>query len=197
MSGGQKQRVGIARALINQPSILLCDEATSALDPQTTLSILKLLKKINTEQNITILLVTHEMEVIENICNRVAVMEHGQIIESGSVLEIFSNPQQETTQKFVSTILNAEIPERIIHNLNHQENIYRLEFLGESAQQPVMNELALKNLVNINILFANMREISGVVLGSMFVQILGDEAHIREALSFLQSRGVKVERSRL
>lgn len=194
LSGGQKQRVGIARALITEPSILLCDEATSALDPQTTLSILKLLKQINSERNITILLVTHEMEVISSICNKVAVMEKGQVIEQGSVLDIFSAPQQETTKKFVSTVINAEIPEAVLDSLTEQGNIFRLEFLGDSAREPVVNELILKQLVEINILFANMREIGGVVIGSMFIQMNGTETDVDKAVAFLQERGVKVER---
>ena len=194
LSGGQKQRVGIARALITEPTILLCDEATSALDPQTTLSILKLLKQINSERNITILLVTHEMEVISSICNKVAVMEKGQVIEKGTVLDIFSAPQQETTKKFVSTVINAEIPEAVLSSLAEQENIFRLEFLGNSAREPVVNELILKQLVEINILFANMREIGGVVLGSMFIQMNGTETDVEKALAFLQDRGVRVER---
>ncbi|PIT38651.1 methionine ABC transporter ATP-binding protein [Snodgrassella alvi] len=194
LSGGQKQRVGIARALITEPSILLCDEATSALDPQTTLSILKLLKQINSERNITILLVTHEMEVISSICNKVAVMEKGQVIEQGSVLDIFSAPQQETTKKFVSTVINAEIPEAVLDSLTEQGNIFRLEFLGDSAREPVVNELILKQLVEINILFANMREIGGVVLGSMFIQMNGTETDVDKAVAFLQEKGVKVER---
>ena len=194
LSGGQKQRVGIARALITEPTILLCDEATSALDPQTTLSILKLLKQINSERNITILLVTHEMEVISSICNKVAVMEKGQVIEKGTVLDIFSAPQQETTKKFVSTVINAEIPEAVLDSLVKQENIFRLEFLGNSAREPVVNELILKQLVEINILFANMREIGGIVLGSMFIQMNGTETDVEKALAFLQDRGVRVER---
>lgn len=194
LSGGQKQRVGIARALITEPTILLCDEATSALDPQTTLSILKLLKLINSERNITILLVTHEMEVISSICNKVAVMEKGQVIEKGTVLDIFSAPQQETTKKFVSTVINAKIPEAVLDSLVEQENIFRLEFLGNSAREPVVNELILKQLVEINILFANMREIGGVVLGSMFIQMNGIETDVEKALAFLQDRGVRVER---
>ncbi|MGE9658713.1 methionine ABC transporter ATP-binding protein [Snodgrassella alvi] len=194
LSGGQKQRVGIARALITEPTILLCDEATSALDPQTTLSILKLLKQINSERNITILLVTHEMEVISSICNKVAVMEKGQVIEKGTVLDIFSAPQQETTKKFVSTVINAKIPEAVLDSLVEQENIFRLEFLGNSAREPVVNKLILKQLVEINILFANMREIGGVVLGSMFIQMNGIETDVEKALAFLQDRGVRVER---
>lgn len=194
LSGGQKQRVGIARALITEPTILLCDEATSALDPQTTLSILKLLKQINDERNITILLVTHEMEVIASICNKVAVMEKGEIIEQGSVLDIFSTPKQETTKKFVSTVLSPQIPEAILASLPQQDNIFRLEFVGESAKKPVVNELILKQLVEINILFGNMREISGVVLGSMFIQMNGTEDKIETAFTFLKDKGVHIER---
>ncbi|SUC27606.1 Methionine import ATP-binding protein MetN [Providencia rustigianii] len=197
LSGGQKQRVGIARALINNPQILLCDEATSALDPQTTGAILSLLQKINREQNITILLVTHEMEVIEQICNRVAVMESGKIVEEGTVLDIFAQPQHSTTQKFVRTVLNEEIPERVLHQLEHQEDVYRLEFLGKSAQEPVVNELIIKNIVKVNILFANMKEINGVVLGSMFVQILGNKQQIDEAVDYLRQRGVAVNKGTL
>ncbi|WP_433586843.1 methionine ABC transporter ATP-binding protein [Providencia alcalifaciens] len=194
LSGGQKQRVGIARALINNPQILLCDEATSALDPQTTASILALLQKINREQSITILLVTHEMEVIEQICHRVAVMESGRIVEEGTVLDIFAQPKHPTTQKFVGTVLNEKIPERVLHQLEHQDDVYRLEFLGKSAQEPVVNELIMKNIIKINILFANMKEINGVVLGSMFVQMLGDKMRIDEAIAFLRHRGVAVNK---
>ncbi|HBO23977.1 MULTISPECIES: methionine ABC transporter ATP-binding protein [unclassified Providencia] len=197
LSGGQKQRVGIARALINNPEILLCDEATSALDPQTTRSILALLQKISREQKITILLVTHEMEVIEQVCNRVAVMESGRIVEEGTVLNIFAQPQHLTTQKFVRTVLNEEIPERVLHNLEHQQDVYRLEFLGKSAQEPVVNELIVQNIVKINILFANMKEISGVVLGSMFVQIIGEKEQIDDAVNFLRLRGVAVNKGAL
>ena len=197
LSGGQKQRVGIARALINNPKILLCDEATSALDPQTTGSILALLQKISREQEITILVVTHEMEVIEQVCNRVAVMESGRIVEEGTVLDIFAKPQHSTTQKFVSTVLNEEIPERVLHNLEHAQDVYRLEFLGRSAQEPVVNELILQQIVKINILFANMKEISGVVLGSMFVQLIGDKANIEDAIHFLRQRGVAVNKGSL
>ncbi|MDD9339706.1 MAG: ATP-binding cassette domain-containing protein [Providencia heimbachae] len=197
LSGGQKQRVGIARALINNPQILLCDEATSALDPQTTQSILLLLQKISREQDITILVVTHEMEVIEQVCNRVAVMESGRIVEEGTLLDIFAKPQHLTTQKFVSTVLNEEIPERVLHNLEHRQDVYRLEFLGKSAHEPVVNELMLQNKVKINILFANMKEISGIVLGSMFVQIIGNKTDIDDAIQFLRHRGVAVNKGAL
>ena len=120
LSGGQKQRVGIARALANHPKILLCDEATSALDPQTTKSVLALLKKINKEQGITIVMVTHEMDVIESVCDYVAVMEQGQVIESGSTLEIFSQPQHPTTKTFIQTVLQQQLPVNILSTLENQ-----------------------------------------------------------------------------
>ena len=114
LSGGQKQRVGIARALTTTPDILLCDEATSALDPQTTESILKLLKKINREMGVTILLITHQMQVVQMICNKVAVMENGQVVEAGSVLDVFGKPQAPVTRRFVQTVVNDQIPESIL-----------------------------------------------------------------------------------
>lgn len=192
LSGGQKQRVSIARALINNPKILLCDEATSALDPQTTLSILALLKKINREQKITILLVTHEMDVIQHICDRVAVMANGQVIELDSVLNIFSNPQHSVTQKFVNTVLNEQIPENVLQHLESDQHIYRLEFLDHAAKQPVLHELATHQIVVSNVLFANMVEIQGHVVGSMFVQLIGDDQQIHNAVQFLKSRHVRV-----
>ena len=132
LSGGQKQRVGIARALANHPKILLCDEATSALDPQTTQSVLQLLKKINKEQGITIVMVTHEMDVIESVCDYVAVMEHGKVIETGSTLDIFSQPQHPTTRTFIQTVLQQQLPVNILNNLENQNHhsIYCLKFLG-------------------------------------------------------------------
>ena len=122
LSGGQKQRVGIARALANHPKILLCDEATSALDPQTTQSVLELLKKINQEQKITIVMVTHEMDVIESICDHVAVMEAGKVIEQGSTIDIFSNPQHPTTKNFIQTVLHQQLPVNILNQLENQHH---------------------------------------------------------------------------
>src|SRR5699024_7900066 len=119
LSGGQKQRIGIARALASNPSILLCDEATSALDPQTTDSILKLLQKVNQEYNITIVIITHEMSIIQKVCNRVAVMENGKIIEQGNVLDVFGSPQQVSTQKFVRTIIHDQVPDTIKNKMQH------------------------------------------------------------------------------
>ncbi|OTG66023.1 methionine ABC transporter ATP-binding protein [Acinetobacter silvestris] len=197
LSGGQKQRVGIARALANHPKILLCDEATSALDPQTTKSVLALLKKINQEQNITIVMVTHEMDVIESICDRVAVMEQGQVIETGSTLEIFSQPQHPTTKNFIQTVLQQQLPVNILKNLDNQNHnsIYNLQFLGTSAQETVVQAVIKQFDISLNILFANMTEINGAVIGQMFIQLLGDPLIIQQAIEFLEQHGVRVEQS--
>jgi len=197
LSGGQKQRVGIARALANHPKILLCDEATSALDPQTTKSVLALLKKINKEQGITIVMVTHEMDVIESVCDYVAVMEQGKVIESGSTLEIFSQPQHPTTKTFIQTVLQQQLPINILSNLENQNHnsIYCLKFLGNSAQETVIQAVIKKFDISLNILFANMTEINGTVIGQMFIQLLGDSSIIEQAIHFLQENGVSVEQS--
>lgn len=197
LSGGQKQRVGIARALANHPKILLCDEATSALDPQTTQSVLELLKKINREQGITIVMVTHEMDVIESVCDYVAVMEHGQVIETGSTLDIFSQPQHPTTKNFIQTVLQQQLPVNILNNLENQNqhSIYCLKFLGKSAQETVIQAVIIQFDLSLNILFANMTEINGAVIGQMFIQLLGDPAIIQQALQFLEQNGVQVEQA--
>ena len=197
LSGGQKQRVGIARALANHPKILLCDEATSALDPQTTKSVLALLKKINQEQGITIVMVTHEMDVIESVCDFVAVMEQGKVIETGSTLEIFSQPQHPTTKNFIQTVLQQQLPVNILNNLENQnhKSIYSLQFLGTSAQETVVQAAIKQFDVSLNILFANMTEINGSVIGQMFIQLLGDAESIRQTIDFFEKNGVKVEQS--
>lgn len=197
LSGGQKQRVGIARALANHPKILLCDEATSALDPQTTQSVLALLKKINKEQGITIVMVTHEMDVIESICDHVAVMEQGKVIEMGSTLSIFSQPQHPTTKTFIQTVLQQQLPVNILKNLENKNHnsIYNLQFLGTSAQETVIQAVIKQFDLSLNILFANMTEIDGSVIGQMFVQLLGDTNTIQHAIEFLENHGVKVEQS--
>lgn len=199
LSGGQKQRVGIARALANNPDILLCDEATSALDPQTTQSILNLLRKINKEQGITIMMVTHQMEVVVSICNRIAVMDKGIVVETGSTKEIFQDPKEPMTRKFINTLIEEEIPTSILRNIDHAlpNHIYRLEFLGDSAKTPVVNELILTKIVVVNILFSNMIEIEGSVIGSMFVQLQGSQESIIEAVGFLRGHGVRVTLNQL
>lgn len=197
LSGGQKQRVGIARTLANHPKILLCDEATSALDPQTTKSVLELLKKINKEQGITIVMVTHEMDVIESVCDYVAVMEQGKVIETGSTLEIFSQPQHPTTKNFIQTVLQQQLPVNILNNLENQnhKSIYSLQFLGTSAQETVVQAAIKQFDISLNILFANMTEINGSVIGQMFIQLLGDPAIIQQVINFFEAQGVKVTQS--
>lgn len=197
LSGGQKQRVGIARALANHPKILLCDEATSALDPQTTKSVLQLLKKINEEQGITIVMVTHEMDVIETVCDYVAVMEKGDVIETGSTLQIFSQPQHPTTKNFIQTVLQQHLPVNILTNLENQNHnsIYCLKFLGSSAQETVIQAVIKQFDISLNILFANMTEINGTVIGQMFIQLLGDAQEIQATIKFLEQHGVQVDQA--
>ena len=154
LSGGQKQRVGIARALTTTPDILLCDEATSALDPQTTESILKLLKKINKEMGVTILLITHQMQVVQMICNKVAVMENGKVVESGSVLDVFGKPQALVTKRFVQTVINDQIPESIVSLVKEQKEhfqVERLKFIGSSVKRPVISDIRQVEGIVVNI----------------------------------------------
>lgn len=196
LSGGQKQRVGIARALASNPSILLCDEATSALDPQTTHSILQLLKKINAEYNITVMIITHEMSVIQEICNKVAVMEEGQIVEQGSVLEVFGKPQHQTTQNFVKTVIqNSMTPsvQKLVQTGPPQGVLYKLNFVGQSASQPILYEMISTFKIKFNLLFANMTEIQETILGTAIIQFDGETEDINNALSFLIRNGVTVE----
>ncbi|KWX85396.1 methionine ABC transporter ATP-binding protein [Paenibacillus riograndensis] len=194
LSGGQKQRVGIARALASNPSILLCDEATSALDPQTTKSILELLQKINEEYNITIMIITHEMAVIQQICNKVAVMERGEIIEQGNVLDVFGSPHHPTTQSFVQTVIHNSVPQSVLHTLKAENGrrLFKLKFVGGAASEPIINSLIRRYEVDVNILFANMTEIQNTTLGNMILQMHGDHAVIDRAADFITSQGVEI-----
>ncbi|WP_060788864.1 methionine ABC transporter ATP-binding protein [Geobacillus zalihae] len=195
LSGGQKQRVGIARALATNPSILLCDEPTSALDPQTTTSILQLLKRVNQEYNVTILIITHEMEVIKQICNRVAVMQNGEIIEEGTILDIFSKPKTETARNFVRSVLKDEIPQSIFNILQSNgkfSKIYNMEFIGESSGKPVLSQVAKSFAVDVNILFGSINELQGVPFGNLIVELQGEEAEIARAYDFIVQQNVLV-----
>ena len=195
LSGGQKQRVGIARALASNPTILLCDEATSALDPQTTQSILALLKRINEEFDITILIVTHEMAVIQQICNKVAVMQNGEIIEQGYVLNVFGRPEHPTTENFVRTVIRNTIPGSVLNDLNRDRpgRVFKLEFVGDSASQPIISRLVRSFDVEINILFANMTEVQQTTLGNMTLQIVGADREIEGAIAFLEEQVDRIE----
>ncbi|MGP4071146.1 methionine ABC transporter ATP-binding protein [Piscibacillus sp. B03] len=187
LSGGQKQRVGIARALATSPSILLCDEATSALDPETTKSILKLLKKVRDEYNITILMITHEMNVIKEICDRVAVMEDGKVVESGSIFDLFSQPQHQTTQKFVQTVMNDEIPASILKEVETR-HIYRVTFTDGSASQPVLSGVAKEFNVEVNVLYGQITELQETPFGNLIVEFQGDDREIQRALEHIKKQ---------
>ncbi|MDE3838859.1 phosphate ABC transporter ATP-binding protein [Bacillus methanolicus] len=195
LSGGQKQRVGIARALATNPSILLCDEATSALDPQTTESILQLLKKINEEYRITILIITHEMEVIKQICNRVAVMEDGRIIETGNVFDIFTNPQTETARNFVRSVIRDEIPNSVydlLENSDRYSKIYKIDFFGISSGKPVISQAAKLFAVDVNILFGNITELQGIPFGNLIVELRGAEEETERARAYISGQNVTI-----
>ena len=196
LSGGEKQRVGIARALATNPLILLCDEATSALDPHTTQSILELLKKINKRYDITILLITHEMNVIREICNKVAVMENGEIIEMGNLLQVFGNPKKKTTKNFVRTVLHDEVPQVILNDINSEgekSRVVKLKFVGENSKNAVLAEACNKFDVQPNILFANVTELQGNILGHLIVELKGEKGNIDNAQKYLVDKNVTVE----
>lgn len=181
LSGGQKQRVGIARALATDPSILLCDEATSALDPETTDSILKLLERINKELNITILIVTHEIHVIQRICNKVAVMESGKVVETGSVIDVFSNPKEKITKKFVGTVIADKISESYVKALQNDSRNYKLfkiSFLGKKNESSILYKVNRDFEVETNILFASFNELQQQVLGIFIIQVIGSNEDI-------------------
>ena len=197
LSGGQKQRVGIARALTTTPDILLCDEATSALDPQTTESILKLLKKINREMGVTILLITHQMQVVQMICNKVAVMENGQVVEAGSVLDVFGKPQAPVTRRFVQTVVNDQIPESIISLVKEQKEHFRVErlkFIGSSVKRPVISDICHVDGIVVNILGATVQELQENVMCVFILQLIGAEEKILEAEKQIDENGVIRER---
>lgn len=194
LSGGQKQRVGIARALATNPSVLLCDEATSALDPHTTVQILLLLQEINRRYGITIVLITHEMSVIQKICNKVAVMENGRVVEQGEVFTLFADPQHAVTASFVQSVIHDRLPQSVVDLLQRTGNgqTLRLEFVGATAQQPIINRIIKDYAIEVNILFASMSEVQSTILGFMIVQILGEAEQTDSAVRYLREAGVKI-----
>lgn len=191
LSGGQKQRVAIARALANNPTILLCDEATSALDPTTTKSILNLLKTINKELNLTIVLITHEMDVVKEICNRMAIMQDGRIIEEGPVYNLFANPKAELTKEFIASVVSFEIPEAILKGCKGP--IVKITFKGEVAGEGVISDTLQKFNVNGNFLHGSIEYIQDLPLGIFIMELKGSEEEIAKALAYIESREVQVE----
>ncbi|WP_299278053.1 ATP-binding cassette domain-containing protein [uncultured Georgenia sp.] len=197
LSGGQKQRVGIARALATSPSILLCDEATSALDPTTTESILGLLKRINREMGVTILLITHQMHVIQRICTKVAVMEAGRIVEQGSVLDIFTRPRRPITQQFVRTVVNDQIPGpllEVVRSETRPQELLRLRFVGDTVRRPLLAALSRIEGLEVNILGATVEEVQDSVICLFLVQLIGGAQPVRRAHEVIDDAGILRER---
>lgn len=199
LSGGQKQRVAIARALANEPKVLLCDEATSALDPQTTDSILALLRELNKTLGLTIVIITHEMGVIKEICNKVAVMEQGGVAEEGTVYQVFSSPREPITKDFINSTSNLNKIHTLIREgspvvaLKPGETIIKLKYLKSSATQPVVSEISRKFSVDANIIFGNLEVVEGATIGGLVVILSGEASDIRQALAYLRAHNVEVE----
>lgn len=196
LSGGQKQRVGIARALANNPKVLLCDEATSALDPKTTDSILDLLVDINQKLGLTIVLITHEMHVIRKICHRVAVMESGSVVEEGPVLEVFRQPNQQMTKEFVKQVTEPEETKETIQHLLEETKtgkIIQLTFVGGDAEKPLISQMIRKFDVDVNILQGKISQTQNGPYGALFIHIDGEQAEVEKAIAYVDEKKVKAE----
>lgn len=196
LSGGQKQRVGIARALATESEILLCDEATSALDPDTTESILNLLARVNKELNVTILFVTHTIRVVQKLCNKVAILEHGKLVENGSVIDIFSKPKSTIAKRFVETVIPSKIPESIVAELKKYEANYkviRIFFHAEHATDDVIWQINAKLGVHTNVMFASVTELQGRVLSIITLQLTGNEEDFKKVEDYINSHGIAFE----
>ncbi|WP_166239812.1 methionine ABC transporter ATP-binding protein [Paenibacillus turpanensis] len=193
LSGGQKQRVGIARALANEPNVLLCDEATSALDPITTQSILELLREINQKLGLTIVLITHEMEVVKDLCSRVAIMQKGQIIEEGDVYDIFANPVQPLTKEFIRNTLEFKLPSKIWSKLDPAGKVVKVLFRDDAAEQAIVNDMLKHSGIQANILHGKIDYIGDKPLGTFIMEVTGDTQEIEKALQFLVDRSCGVE----
>lgn len=199
LSGGQKQRVAIARALANDPKVLLCDEATSALDPQTTKSILSLLKKVNEELKITIVLITHEMAVVKDICDRVAIMENGIVVEAGDTADVFSHPSQPVTKSFIDTASNIgkvyELIEadHVLTRINEGDKMLMLTYSGGNAGEPLISYLAKAFDINANIIYGNIDFLKDKPLGKLVVTLSGGADNMKRAMAYIHSLEVEVE----
>lgn len=199
LSGGQKQRVAIARALAGDPKVLLCDEATSALDPKTTSQILALLKKLNQELKLTIVIITHQMSVVKDICDRAAVMEQGEVIEQGYVYDLFSNPKTKLTKSFMDTANNFGsffdiLDEKgSLADVSDGTHIYLLTYTGDAAGKALMSEIYKKFTVESNILYGNIDYIKGKPLGKLAVNLTGNKDKIEEAVEYIKNSGVQLE----
>ena len=199
LSGGQKQRIAIARALANDPNVLLCDETTSALDPQTTKSILQLLKHLNETLGITVVIITHEMAVVKEICHRVAVMEHGRVVESGEVFNIFANPREDITKSFIHTTSNLRKIEELIAEdspvvkLNPGELIVRLSYIQRNVSEPLISTVSRKFDIVLNIIFSDIAIVQDAPIGGTVAIISGEREQITQAIAYLIEKNVGVE----
>ncbi|SPT68507.1 Methionine import ATP-binding protein MetN [Anaerobiospirillum thomasii] len=199
LSGGQKQRVAIARALACDPKVLLCDEATSALDPKTTAEILKLLYDLNVKLNLTIVIITHEMDVVKDICNRVAIMEQGRLVETGEVFDVFSNPKSAVSLNFVRSASNlSKIDELIdkdnsLFNLSEDEIVVRLSYVGRGTSEPLISTISHKFNLIMNILYADIELIHGAPIGGTVGVLKGRREDLQAAVEFISQKNVKVE----
>lgn len=199
LSGGQKQRVAIARALANDPGILLCDEATSALDPQTTKSILKLLQQLNQTLGITVVVITHEMAVVKEICNRVAVMDHGDVVEEGEVFHVFASPKEPLTRSFIKTTSNLQKIEELIEAdspvvaTKKGELIVRLSYVEKNTSEPLISTVTQKFGIILNIVFADVEIVQNAPIGGTVAIVSGEGSRIDEALQYLRDKNVGVE----
>ncbi len=197
LSGGQKQRVAIARALANDPKVLLCDEATSALDPQTTQSILRLIRDINQKTGITVVVITHEMAVVKEICHKVAVMDGGRVVEEGRVYDVFSNPREEVTRSFIATTSNLSKVEELIEAndpmvaLEPGELIVRLSYGRNNVSEATISEISRRFGVDVSIIYSNMEILDGAPLGGLVAILSGEKG--REAIGYLSEKNVVVE----
>ena len=199
LSGGQKQRVAIARALANDPEIILSDESTSALDPRTTRAILDLLKKVNRELGITIVVITHEMDVVKEICNRVAVMDHGNVVEEGEVFSIFATPHNKVTRDFIKTTSNLQKIEELVEAgspvvaLKPGELIVRLSYIEKNASEPLISAVTEKFGIILNIIFADVEIVQNAPIGGTVAIVSGDKDKVEQALTYLKEKNVGVE----
>lgn len=192
LSGGQKQRVAIARAIANDPMVLLSDEATSSLDPQTTVSILDLLKRIQAEFGITIIMITHQMEVVKQICNKVAIMDSGFVVENNTVENVFNNPQTKLAKSFISSV-DPSMEEEIIDPNNFKGTIIRLAYLGESSKDPIVSQMIKSFQIQVSIISGSIDKLQSTSVGHLILELVGEESEIKKSIEFLKSKNVNVE----
>lgn len=201
LSGGQKQRVGIARALANDPKVLLSDEATSALDPETTVATLQLLQRINEKLGVTIVMITHEMNVVKQICGRVVVMNKGEIVEQGDVIDIFARPQSETTRALIGQVMDRDLPQSIVNTVNAargkygRDNVHllHLSFIGEEVAEPVISLASREFNIDFSILRGTVDDLQGRTLGTLTLLVVAPTPVYKQAVDFIRNRGVLLE----